>query len=420
MRASDEIARQYADVRAQSEALCAHLPVDDFGLQAMPETSPLKWHLAHVSWFFETFILEHVDKAYRPFDEKLKPLFNSYYNGIGKQHPRAQRHLLSRPTLHQVYAYRKHVDMHMLSLLEKVDPADEAGQRTILGLHHEAQHQELMLTDLKYNLACNPLFPAYLETELVEEPERELAFIGFDGGLVEIGAEGGAFCFDNELPRHRHWLEPFELASRPVSNGEYLAFIEDGGYHKPMLWLSDGWSARSRANWQHPLYWRQVDGEWYEFTLHGLRPLDRHRTAVHLSYYEADAFARWLGARLPSEQEWEHAASSRALHGQFRNVDHLHPGAGTEQEGIFDLFGGVWEWTCSPYTAYPGYRAEAGAIGEYNGKFMCNQMVLRGGSCVTPGWHMRRSSYRNFFYPQDCWQFSGVRLARDAGTYAGG
>ena len=417
MEAAQAITRQYITIRARSEQLCAHLPADDFGLQAMPETSPLKWHLAHVSWFFETFILKEFDSHYYPFDPAFEMLFNSYYNGVGRPFSRPQRHLLSRPTLEAIYDYRRHVDQAMQPMLEKAEVDNEVVRRTELGLHHESQHQELMLTDLKYNLACNPLQPAYYDGQLAGVSAPPLRYLSFDGGLVDIGAPiDGTFCFDNERPRHRHWLEPFELANRPVTNGEYLAFIEGGGYSNPLLWLSDGWTAVQTQQWTQPLYWRRVDGDWHEFTLYGLKPLDPERPVVHLSYYEADAYARWAGARLPTEQEWEYAAGDRPVEqGQFCQPDQLHPDCGCEQAGIWGLYGGVWEWTASPYTAYPGYRPDEGAIGEYNGKFMCNQQVLRGGSSVTPPGHMR-ASYRNFFYPPDRWQFSGLRLARDVGN----
>jgi ergothioneine biosynthesis protein EgtB len=417
MEAAQAITRQYITIRARSEQLCAHLPADDFGLQAMPETSPLKWHLAHVSWFFETFILKAFDADYRPFDPLFEMLFNSYYNGVGRPFPRPMRHLLSRPTLETVYAYRRYVDDAMYPILEGADPDGELVRRAVIGLHHEMQHQELMLTDLKYNLAANPLYPAYHDAPLVPVEATAMHYLGFEGGMTDIGATGDEpFSFDNEHPRHRFWLEPYELASRPVTNGEYLAFIEDGGYEDPLLWLSDGWARLQRERWTHPLYWRLIDGEWFEFTLHGLQLLDGNRPAVHLSYYEAEAYARWLGGRLPTEQEWEHAAASRSPDtGQYVHANCLHPDVGREQDGIRGLYGGVWEWTASPYVAYPGYRPAAGAIGEYNGKFMCNQQVLRGGSCVTPPGHMR-ASYRNFFYPPDRWQFSGLRLARDVGN----
>jgi ergothioneine biosynthesis protein EgtB len=416
MESAQDIAGQYAAVRACSEQLCANLPPDDFGLQAMAETSPLKWHLAHVSWFFETFILKVFDTDYRLFDPVFEMLFNSYYNGIGRPFPRSQRHLLSRPTLETVYAYRRHVDEAMQPMLVGADPAGEVACRAVLGLQHEMQHQELMLTDLKYNLAVNPLYPAYHNTELAAVESLPLRYLAFDGGIVDIGApKNEMFSFDNEHPCHRHWLEPFELASRPVTNGEYLAFIEDGGYGDPLIWLSDGWSTVQTRQWIRPLYWRQIDDAWYEFTLHGLKPLDSGQPVVHLSYYEAEAYARWAGARLPTEQEWEQAAGSRPVAGQFSDHGRLHPDMGCELDGMWGLYGGVWEWTASPYVAYPGYRPAAGAIGEYNGKFMCNQQVLRGGSCVTPPGHVR-PSYRNFFYPPDRWQFSGLRLARDAGS----
>lgn len=414
MNSVQNISGHYTLVRNNSEKICAYLSPDDFGLQAMSNTSPLKWHLAHVSWFFETFILKVFDSSYRPFDPAFEVLFNSYYNGVGHPFPRPLRHLISRPTIETVYTYRHYVDQAMHSMLEKM-VTPEFFRLTELGLHHEQQHQELMLTDLKYNFFANPTYPAYQDSPIERVMANPLKYISFDGGIVEIGArENDGFNYDNERPCHRYWLESFELGSRPVTNGEFLAFIRDGGYDNPLLWLSDGWCTVRKEGWNHPLYWFQKDGDWHEFTLYGMQSLDPNRPVVHLSYYEADAFARWAGVRLPTEQEWEHAASGlNSTQGQFYGLENLHPHMGIEQNGIWGIYGSVWEWTASPYVAYPGYRPAEGAIGEYNGKFMCNQMVLRGGSCATALGHIR-SSYRNFFYPSDRWQFSGLRLARDA------
>ncbi|MFE8072518.1 ergothioneine biosynthesis protein EgtB [Marinobacteraceae bacterium S3BR75-40.1] len=406
----------YRRVRERSEALCEHLPPDDFGLQAIPETSPLKWHLAHVTWFYETFILQPFVSGYRPFSPDFAVLFNSYYNGIGQQHPRSQRHLLSRPTLKTVYDYRHYVDNHMLTLLNESEHSHrgEILARLTLGLNHEQQHQELMLTDLKYNLLQNPLHPAYREQELPSGTASELEFHPFDGGLVEIGHRPkDGFAFDNESPRHKVWLEPFALAGRTVTNGEYRAFMADGGYRRPELWLSDGWAHIQEAGWDCPQHWLPDDAEGYrEFTLHGVKSLDPNRPVTHISYYEADAYARWAGARLPTEAEWEHVAARQTTQGQLYREDRLHPMAAEEYEAFADMIGSTWEWTASAYSPYPGYQPAEGALGEYNGKFMCNQYVLRGGSCVTPGDHIRHT-YRNFFYPSDRWQFTGIRLARD-------
>lgn len=441
----------FTRVRNASERLCAPLAIEDFGIQPMDDASPPKWHLAHTTWFFETFLLKSFLDGYRVFDERYEYLFNSYYNGIGELYPRPRRGMLSRPTVATVFDYRRHVDEAMGRLLEqRRDP--ELLARLMLGLHHEQQHQELLLTDIKYNLGTNPLLPAYrddLRDRFAESggsgrPRRRLAF---DGGIVEIGAAAsaaagaaagagpGAFCFDNEQPRHQVLLRPFELDDSPVSNGEFLEFIEDGGYARPELWLSDAWAALAAlppidggdrepgaAPRAGPLYWYRRDGEWYQYRLSGPAPLDPDAPVVHVSFYEADAFARWAGARLPTEAEWEHAAGSQRVAGHFADGEALHPlpavpapeDAAPAPVGgpLRQLYGDVWEWTSSPYGPYPGYRPLAGTLGEYNGKFMSNQLVLRGGSCATPPGHVR-PTYRNFFYPGDQWQFSGLRLAHD-------
>lgn len=402
----------YRDVRQKFEDYCAPLEIEDYGLQAVAETSPAKWHLAHTSWFFETFLLKPFMPGYQPQHPAFEYIFNSYYNGVGAQFPRPQRGLLSRPTVAEVYEYRRAIDDAMLRLLDSANGDQETiASRTELGLQHEMQHQELFFTDLKYNLAQNPLCPVYVEAPGHQEPAAppELTWNSHEGGILKMGAEAGSgFCFDNETPRHRVFLEPFELANRPVTNADVLAFIEDGGYRQPALWLADGWGKVQEAQWQQPLYWHQQDGEWFEFTLHGLKPLNPNGIACHLSAYEADAIARWMDARLPTEFEWESVAQGQPVEGHFVDSGLYHPDTPTPDT----LFGSIWQWTSSAYSPYPGYRPAEGAIGEYNGKFMCNQLVLRGGSCVTDQRQVR-ASYRNFFYPPDRWQFSGVRLARD-------
>ncbi|KGE02571.1 hypothetical protein HRUBRA_02836 [Pseudohaliea rubra DSM 19751] len=390
---------------------CAGLENEDYGLQAAAFASPPKWHLAHTTWFFETFILRPLSPGYRVFHPAFEVLFNSYYNGVGEQHPRSQRGLLSRPTLDEVLAYREHVDSALRPLLDDpaADPAIAA--RCRLGIEHERQHQELFYTDIKYSLAANPLAPALAEAPAVEAAATIApapAWLTFEGGLVETGHDGDGFAFDNELPRHRSWLEPFRLATRPVTNGEYQAFVDDGGYQRPELWLADGWELVQREHWHAPLYWR--GGE--EFTLYGQRERDSAAPVIHVSGYEADAYARWAGARLPTETEWEAGAAALAPGPVGVEAGRLHPHPAVP--GPAQFYGACWQWTASAYGPYPGFKAGAGAIGEYNGKFMCNQWVLRGGACVTPAGQLRHS-YRNFFYPADRWQFSGIRLAADHG-----
>jgi ergothioneine biosynthesis protein EgtB len=396
----------YDAVRAHTLALAAPLSVEDCCAQSMPDASPVKWHLAHTSWFFETFILERFDPDFRPFHPAFRVLFNSYYNGVGAKHPRAQRGLVTRPALAEVLAYRAHVDERMARLMAGRGDDPELAPLLALGLQHEQQHQELILTDLKHLFAQNPLFPAYSADPLpAAPPAGPLEWLRFDGGLADIGHAGTGFCFDNELPRHQQLVQPFALAARLVTNGEYLDFIDDGGYCTPALWLSEGWDAVSAQAWTHPYYWRRgEDGAWYEFTLHGLQPLDLARPATHLSLYEADAYAQWAGARLPTEAEWETAAA-----GQGIDTGWLHPAAAGA--GLAQLYGHCWQWTSSSYGPYPGFAPAAGAIGEYNGKFMLNQYVLRGSSCATPAGHAR-ASYRNFFPAHARWQFTGLRLAR--------
>ena len=398
-------------VRLRSLQLAAPLSMEDCCAQSMPDASPVKWHLAHTTWFFETFILEQREPDFAPFHNAFRVLFNSYYNGVGAKHPRAQRGLLTRPSLDEVRAYRADVDARMGRVLEAqaTDPALAA--LVTLGLQHEQQHQELMLTDVKHLLSHNPIAPAYNGDAMTPDAAPlPLAFLAFDGGLVEIGHDGRGFAFDNELPRHRSYVAPFELASRLVTNGEYLAFIEAGGYRDPVLWLAEGWDKAAAGELAAPLYWRrQEDGGWHEFTLHGLQPLDPARPVTHVSLYEADAYARWAGARLPTEFEWEFCARLAEIESAL-NAHGLHPAA-ADTEGLAQMFGACWQWTSSSYAPYPGYAPAPGAIGEYNGKFMVNQYVLRGSSCATPAGHAR-VSYRNFFPAGARWQFTGIRLAR--------
>ncbi|HEV2976388.1 MAG TPA: ergothioneine biosynthesis protein EgtB [Casimicrobiaceae bacterium] len=409
------LASRFRALRAATIALAAPLSAEDCTIQSMPDASPVKWHLAHTSWFFETFVLEPYLPGYRPFDAAFRVLFNSYYNAVGAKHPRAERGLLSRPSLADIYAYRAHVDQAVEDLLARSAAEPRSHELLELGFQHEQQHQELILTDILHLLSRNPLKPAYAPARGAEEcapaPPRE--WIAFAGGVVEIGHAGAGFAFDNETPRHRQYLDPFALASRPVTNAEYAAFVADGGYRRPELWLSDGWDWLHANRIAAPLYWED-DGGWQAFTLHGMLPLEGAAPVCHVSLFEADAYAHWAGARLPTEAEWEIAAAGVPVSGHFieSGVLRPRPAVRTEQ-ALAQLFGDVWEWTQSAYAPYPGYHPAAGAIGEYNGKFMCNQYVLRGGSCATPRAHVR-ASYRNFFPASARWQFSGFRLARDA------
>jgi len=417
-----DLASRYAVVRGQTELICEPLETEDYVVQSMPDVSPTRWHLAHTTWFFETFALARWQRGYQWVSEDYQVLFNSYYNSIGEQFPRARRGLLTRPTVAEVFEYRRLVDERMSRLLAECDDA-ELALVVELGLHHEQQHQELMLTDVKHVLSCNPLGPVYRERNAIAKSAVPAArWKKFDGGLVEIGYDGTAFCYDNERPRHKVYVEPFELHDRLVTSGEYLQFVRDGGYRRPEFWLSLGWATAQAEGWRSPLYWTERDGTWLEFTLGGIRPLVADEPVCHLSYFEADAFARWSEARLPTEAEWELAACGQSLPSQqdiaFVESGQYHPAAVTSTgdstgEPLGQLYGQLWQWTQSPYTPYPGYRAPAGALGEYNGKFMCNQYVLRGGSCATPRSHIR-PTYRNFFPPEARWQFSGLRLARDA------
>ena len=406
---------RFVSVRQLTRALAAPLSAEDCAIQSMPDASPVKWHLAHTTWFFETFVLAH-QPGYRPVDPSYRVLFNSYYNAVGDRHPRPERGMLSRPSLDQVLAYRDHVDKAMLALLadERAHPFDALIE---LGLHHEQQHQELILTDVKHLLSRNPLMPAYQKQwPLTAIQSRKRGWISFEAGIHEIGHVGAGFCFDNETPRHRVWLDAFQIASHPVTHGDFMAFIDDGGYRRPELWLSAGWDTVTARGWQAPQYWALRDGRWLTFTLHGEVPVDPHTPICHASFYEADAFARWANERLPTEAEWEVAACRAPLAGNFLESGALHPLALREAPAngtLAQAFGDVWEWTRSDYGPYPGFRPAAGAVGEYNGKFMSGQYVLRGGSCATPSSHIR-ASYRNFFPPDSRWQFSGLRLARGA------
>jgi ergothioneine biosynthesis protein EgtB len=413
----DSLLESYRRVRSETEALAAPITAEDAQLQSMPDASPTKWHLGHTTWFFETFLLSR-QASYRPQCEEFKVLFNSYYNAVGEQHPRPRRGLLSRPSLDEVVDYRHQVDASMRSLFENAsdEEFDEAASVIHVGLHHERQHQELMMTDILHAFWSNPLKPAY------REPERPgsrvappLTWHGFDEGVYWVGAEKEGFAFDNEYPRHREFVHAFEIASREVTNAEFMEFVSGGGYARPEHWLSDGWATVRAEGWTAPLYWERRQGTWWQMTLYGMRPVDPHAPVCHVSYYEADAYARWSGARLPTEFEWEVAASGVGVKGNLQESDFLvprPPDAADVGSEPAQMFGDVWEWTASAYLPYPGYRVSEGALGEYNGKFMCNQMVLRGGSFVTPLEHIRKS-YRNFFYPHCRWQFMGVRLARD-------
>ena len=398
-------------VRDLTVRLCEPLQPEDCVVQSAPETSPAKWHLAHTSWFFENFLLIPYLPQYRPFHPRFGFLFNSYYESVGEYHPRPQRGLLSRPSLQEIRGYRAHVDQHMSQLLGAAEPAaaDDIRARTTLGIHHEQQHQELLLTDIKHLFACNPLKPAYREEKSLPAPiTAPLDWLRFPAGMYAFGHAGSGFAFDNESPRHRRYLDEFSLASRPVTSAEYIEFIAAGGYRQPALWLADGWRKVNEARWSAPLYWEQHGDEWWQMTLSGHRLVEPGEPVCHVSYYEADAFARWAGKRLPTEFEWEAAAGQQPSAGNFLEGERFHPQPASD--GATQFFGDVWEWTQSAYSPYPGFRPTAGSLGEYNGKFMVSQMVLRGGSCVTPRTHIR-ASYRNFFYPQDRWQFMGIRLA---------
>lgn len=409
------LAARYASVRARTVALAAPLSAEDAMVQSMADASPAKWHLAHTTWFFERFVLA-TRPGYAPVDADWHYLFNSYYQSIGPAHARPQRGLLSRPSLDEVLHFRAEIDQRVIAALQAGSLSEQAQQQLLLGLHHEQQHQELLLTDIKHAFWSNPLQPTYRE-DLVVAPARALPlqWLSSPEQIVEIGAPvwptRPTFAYDNESPVHRVLVPAHALANRPVSNEEYRQFVQAGGYREPRWWMSEGWTLCQEQHWEHPLYWD--DALEREFTLGGWRALDPHAPVCHLSYFEADAYARWQDARLPTEFEWEAATAGRPLRGRFADTDHLHPGGAAEEGDLVQLFGDVWEWTSSAYGPYPGFRTFPGNLGEYNGKFMCGQWVLRGGSCATPADHLR-ASYRNFFAPSARWQFAGLRLARDA------
>jgi len=413
----------YETVRALSTRLAEPLSAEDQCVQSMPDASPVKWHLAHTTWFFETLVLKAHAPAYRAFDARYAYLFNSYYEALGPRHPRPRRGMLTRPSVDEVLSYRAHVDAAMEGFVASADLAAlaRAGPLITLGLHHEQQHQELILTDLKHLLSLNPLQPAYVPaiapTDVVaasQSPPCALRWLDFPGGIHPIGHDGADFAFDNESPRHEVLLRPYRLANRPVTCGEYLDFIRDGGYRRPELWLSDGWATVQAVGWKAPLYWSDLDATHPTvFTLMGPRVLEPAEPVCHLSLYEAAAYAQWADARLPTEFEWEAAAAGQFAGAHRYEYAYPHPVPASDVEGLQQLFGEVWDWTRSSYDPYPGFRPLAGAAGEYNGKFMVGQVVLRGGSCATPPGHLR-ATYRNFFPPAARWQFSGLRLARDA------
>lgn len=421
MDANQHLIQLYAGVRSKTEELCRLLAIEDYVIQSIEDVSPPKWHLAHTTWFFETFILAARLPRYAAFDPAFHYLFNSYYQSIGQPYPRIRRGFLSRPTVETIYAYRRHVDQQLTEYLYHLSEEEMhiIKPLLILGLNHEQQHQELLLMDIKHNFSYDPTYPVY-NTQIKNDdehqsPEKNLTFFECQGGLVEIGHEGNTFCFDNELPRHAYHLQPYKIATRLVTNDEFCEFIVAGGYKKPDLWLSDGWDCIQKNQWEAPLYWQKISDKWHIFTLGGLRELSPHDPVIHVSYYEADAYARFRGLRLASEMEWEHVVTSQGLSsdtGNFLEAGRFHPCTpdSLKANALRQLFGDVWEWTMSAYSPYPGYQSDKGALGEYNGKFMSSQMVLRGGSCITPKSHIR-ASYRNFFQPDKRWQFSGIRLA---------
>ncbi len=417
----ESILESYRATRQFSEELADPLEIEDYVIQSMPDVSPTKWHLAHTSWFFEEFVLTESDPTYKHLNPKYSYLFNSYYVLAGDRYYRPNRGLISRPTVEQTYAYRNHIDEAMLDFIHNTDDSkwDDISSVIEIGIHHEQQHQELLLTDIKHVLSHNPLNPEYItpatHTDSKNGGDTKAEWIKYPEGIYLIGNDGDEFGYDNEFPRHKTYVGEFEIATRLVTNREYLEFIEDGGYGAQVLWLSDAWPTLTSNGWDSPLYWEQRDGEWYQFTLVGLQKLAMDEPVCHVSYYEADAYARWAGARLPTESEWEVSAENADIEGNFVDDGRFHP---VEVQNDGDpaipnqLYGDVWEWTQSPYTAYPGYKTLPGALGEYNGKFMCNQFVLRGGSCATSRSHIRKT-YRNFFPADARWQFMGIRLARD-------
>ncbi len=417
-QSTEPLVEYYNRVRQDSLNICEPLEVEDYNIQTMPEVSPPKWHLAHTSWFFETFLLKPYFTHYPVFNSKFEYLFNSYYEQVGTFHPRTKRGILSRPTVGTIFEYRIHVDNYMNKLIgtQAVKNKQSIIDKIILGLNHEQQHQELLYTDILHIFASNPLQPQYRDSipnQLSDTAKiADIKWISFEESLSEYGFSEYGFHYDNEKPLHKYITSKFKIASRLVTNSEYLEFITDGGYQSSQYWLSDAWKVIKTENWQQPLYWQLQDSQWFEMTLSGLQLLEMDAPVAHISYYEADAYANWCNKRLPTEYEWERAANTIPINGNLRDSGYCQPVAAKNTAGIQQMYGDVWEWTKSPYVAYPGFKVESGAIGEYNGKFMSSQMVLKGGSCVTPVEHIRRS-YRNFFYPYDRWQFSGIRLAVD-------
>ena len=416
---AEQLRGRFHDIRRFTNSLCAGLEPEDYVVQSMPDVSPTKWHLAHTTWFFETFILKKFISGYRPEVPEYGYLFNSYYNAAGDMHRRDLRGLISRPTVQEAHRYRTSIDSHIDDLFTEAgdELLDAIEPLLVLGIHHEQQHQELLVTDIKHVFGQNPLHPVYRRrnTNIIAEDVGPIRFVDFDETVVAIGHDGHGFAYDNEGPRHRALVHGFSLASRPVTNGEYIAFIEDSGYVRPEFWLSLGWMTVNEQRWNAPLYWIKRDGAWWNFTLSGLRLVDKSEPVTHVSYFEADAYANWAGARLPTEFEWERAALDCSMEGNFVEDQIFHPQSLSTSRNdlrLYQMFGDVWEWTRSSYSPYPGYRAVPGALGEYNGKFMCNQYVLRGGSCATSRTHIR-PTYRNFFQPEKRWQFTGIRLARD-------
>ena len=415
----EALINKYKTVRNFTEKLCVNLAIEDYVIQSMPDVSPTKWHLAHTTWFFETFILRDAVEDYRPFASIYSYLFNSYYVQAGERFARSRRGLLSRPTVEETFKYRNHVDDSMLNFLENY--TDKILMKFSflceLGLNHEQQHQELMVADIKHIFSINPLHPKYVanESPFNEEVAPQPDWVQVYGGIYEIGNDGNSFTFDNETPRHKTYLEPFQISSELVSNYEYLNFMESGGYERPELWLSDGWTIVENEKWCAPLYWQKIDGEWWNYNLSGFQKINLNEPVCHVSFYEADAFAKWKQARLPSEAEWEIASAEIDINGNFAESEIFHPvpsSSTNHNSKIHQMFGDVWEWTNSSYSPYPGYKTLPGALGEYNSKFMSNQMVLRGGSCATPLTHIRKT-YRNFFPPATKWQFMGIRIAKD-------
>ena len=412
----ESVGARFQAVREQTRRICSTLQPEDCVIQSMPDVSPIRWHLAHTTWFFETFVLKKLTDYQSPF-HNYEFLFNSYYNAVGDQFPRDRRGLLSRPTVSEVLDYRQHIDMRVIECLGSQGKWPDALLETVeLGLHHEQQHQELMLTDIKHVFSCNPLFPAHVDGAILETTPPRQEWVAYDAGLHEIGHGGIDFAFDNESPRHRIFVEPFQLSNRLVTNGEFLEFVEGGGYRGSGSWLSLGWDHVKQNDWGSPLYWLQRDDQWFEFTLGGLKRLDLTLPVTHVSYFEADAYARWAGARLPTEAEWEIASQENkscrmSAEDYFDSGTPVHPMHAGDDCDFDSLFGSTWQWTSSSYSPYPGYLPAVGELGEYNGKFMCNQYVLRGSSCATARGHSRHT-YRNFFPPEAQWQFTGIRLAQ--------